>query len=239
MKGGFGEFCPVAMACEVFAERWTPLILRELLAGSHHFNEIHRYIPRISRALLARRLRQLEMAGIITSAPGDKGKRGQYHLTEAGQEFRAVIDALGAWGQRWTIRIQPQNLDAMLFMWNVRRRIALDRLPERRVVVHFHFAVPAAHRGPRTFWLVLERAGVDLCLTDPGFDVDIHVEAGLAAMAKVWLGDISFSEATRAKKIELSGPPALTRQFPSWLLLSRFAAVPRPISAMDLQAAAR
>ena len=85
MKGGFGQFCPVAMACEVFAERWTPLILRELFAGSHRFNEIHRYIPRISRALLARRLRQLEMAGIVTSAPGDKGQRGDYQLTEAGE----------------------------------------------------------------------------------------------------------------------------------------------------------
>ena len=227
MKGGFGQFCPVAMACEVFAERWTPLILRELFAGSHRFNEIHRYLPRISRALLARRLRQLEMAGIVTSAPGDKGQRRDYQLTEAGREFRAAIDALGTWGQRWTIRIQPQNLDAGLLMWNVRRRIALDRLPERRVVVHFKFTVPATHRGPRQFWLVLERAAVDLCLSDPGIDVDIDVDADLAAMAEVWLGDMAFSEAVRAKKIELSGKPALTRQFTSWLLLSPFAAVPR------------
>jgi len=223
MKGGFGQFCPVAMACEVFAERWTPLILRELLAGSHRFNEIHRCIPRISRALLARRLRQLEMAGIVTSAPGDKGQRGEYQLTEAGREFRAAIDALATWGQRWTIRVQPQNLDAGLLMWNVRRRIALDRLPEHRVVVHFTFTVPATHRGPRRFWLVLERAAVDLCFSDPGFDVDIDVDADLAAMAEVWLGDVAFSEALRAKKIELSGRPALTRQFPSWLLLSQFA----------------
>jgi DNA-binding HxlR family transcriptional regulator len=228
MKGGFGQFCPVAVACEVFAERWTPLILRELFAGSHHFNEIHRFIPRISRGLLARRLHQLESAGIITSSPGGKGQRGEYRLTESGQEFRAAIDALGIWGQRWTVRIQPRNLDAGFLMWNVRRRIALDRLPERRVVVCFHFAVPPAHRGPRKFWLVLESGAVDLCVSDPGFDVDIDVEADLGAMAKVWLGDISFRDAVSAKKIALSGTPALTRQFPSWLLLSPFAAVPRP-----------
>ena len=229
MRGGFGQFCPVAVACEVFAERWTPLILRELLAGSCRFNEIHRCIPLISRALLARRLRELEAAGVITSTPGAKGQRGQYRLTDAGQEFRAAIEALGAWGQRWTVRVQPQNLDAGLLMWNVRRRVALDRLPERRSVAHFRFTgVPASYRGPRNFWLVLERAGAELCVRDPGFEVDIYVDADLAAMAKVWVGDLAFSEAVRAHQIDLSGMPALTRKFPSWLLLSPFAAVPKP-----------
>jgi DNA-binding HxlR family transcriptional regulator len=228
VRGGFGQFCPVAVACEVFAERWTPLILRELLAGSCRFNEIHRCIPLISRALLARRLRDLEAAGVIASTPGGKGRRGQYRLTEAGQEFRAAIDALGTWGQRWTIRVQPQNLDAGLLMWNVRRRIALDALPERRSVVHFHFSgVPVSYRGPRSFWLVLERSGADLCLADPGFEIDVYVDADLAAMAKVWVGDLPFSEAVRARKIVLSGLPALTRKFPSWLLRSPFADVPR------------
>jgi len=124
--------------------------------------------------------------------------------------------------------VQPQNLDAGVLMSTVRRRIAFDRLPERRVVVHFKFTVPTTHRGPRQFWLVLERAAVDLCLIDPGFAIDIDVDADLAAMAEVWLGDAAFYEAVRAKKIELTGRPALTRQFSSWLLLSQFAAVPRP-----------
>lgn len=229
VRGGFGQFCPVAVACEVFAERWTPLILRELLAGSCRFNEIHRCIPLISRALLARRLRELEAAGVIVSTPGARGRRGQYQLTDAGQEFRAAIEALGTWGQRWTVRVQPHNLDAGLLMWNVRRRVALDRLPERRSVAHFRFSgVPVSYRGPRNFWLVLERSGADLCVSDPGFEVDVYVDADLAAMAKVWVGDLAFSEAVRARKIDLSGIPALTRRFPSWLLLSPFAAVPRP-----------
>jgi DNA-binding HxlR family transcriptional regulator len=229
MKRGFGQFCPVAMACEVFAERWTPIILRELFAGSHRFNEIHRCIPLISRALLARRLRALEAAGVITSKPATKGRAGEYRLTAAGKEFRAAIDALGTWGQRWTVRVQPRNLDAGLLMWNVRRRVALERLPERKVVLHFNYGgFPAAYRGARRFWMILERSGVDLCLSDPGFEVDLYIDADIGAMARVWLGDLSFGEAQRANKIRVTGAAALARQFPRWLLFSPFASVPRP-----------
>lgn len=216
------------MASEIFAERWTPIVLRELFAGSHRFNEIHRCIPLMSRALLARRLRDLEAAGVIDSSPCSSGRGREYHLTESGRQFRAALDALGTWGQRWTTRVQPQNLDAALLMWNVRRRIALDRLPARRVIVHFSFtAVPATYRGARRFWLLLERSGVDLCIHDPGLEVDVYVEAQLGAMTRVWLGDLPFSAAVRAGELRLSGPPSLVRRFPSWLLLSHFAAVPR------------
>src|SRR6476659_6377336 len=128
----FGQFCPVAAACEVFAERWTPIIVRELIMGSHRFNEIHRCIPLISRPLLVRRLRDLEAAGVVRSTVPQKCKQREYHLTESGREFRAAIDALGSWGQRWTVRVQRDNLDSGLLMWNIRRRVALDRLPERR-----------------------------------------------------------------------------------------------------------
>ena len=235
--GGFGQFCPVAMACEVFAERWTPIILRELLAGSHRFNEIHRCIPLISRTLLVRRLRQLEATGIITSATGS-GRGREYHLTDAGKEFRAAIDALGTWGQRWTIRVQPQNLDAGLLMWNVRRRIAVDRLPPQRVVAYFNYTgFPATYRGLRKCWLILERPEVDVCLRDPGFEVGLYVDADIAAMAKVWIGDLTFAEAVRSKKIRLTGMPDLIRQFPSWLMLSHFAHVPRPPTPLKVRAA--
>jgi DNA-binding HxlR family transcriptional regulator len=232
MKRGFGQFCPVAMACEVFAERWTPIILRELFAGSHRFNEIHRCMPLISRPLLARRLRELEAAGVIVSVQSTRGRAREYHLTDAGREFRPAIDALGQWGQRWTLRVQPQNLDAGLLMWNVRRRMALDRLPERKTVLHFSYSgFPESYRGPRKFWLVLERPAVDLCLHDPGHEVDLYVEADIAAMAGVWLGDLPFAHAVRTRKIRLTGKPALVRQFPSWLLFSPFSSVPRPAGA--------
>jgi DNA-binding HxlR family transcriptional regulator len=238
---GYGQFCPVAVACEVFAERWTPVILRELLAGSDQFNQIHRGIPLISRALLSRRLRDLESAGVISKEAVPEGNGHRYRLTEAGKEFRPAIEALGNWGQRWTIRVQRQNLDASFLMWNVRRRIARDLLPDRRVVVCFRFTgVPATSRGARVFWMLAERAQVELCIDDPGFEVDLQVDADLAAMAGVWLGDTTFESALREGKIRLTGPRALTKAFPSWLMLSHFAPVPRPErSAVPSSGAAR
>jgi DNA-binding HxlR family transcriptional regulator len=228
----YGQFCPIARGSEVFAERWTPIILRELFAGSHRFNEIHRHMPLISRALLAKRLRELEAAGVITSAPGVKGPGREYRPTESGEEFRDLIKALGTWGQRWTTRVQPENLDAGVLIWNIRRRIATDRLPARRVVANFSFTgIPAGYRGIRKFWLLLERSGVDVCVKDPGFEVDLYLDADLATMTKVWLGDLAFAEAVRMKKIRMSGMPGTIRQFPSWLPLSPYAKVPRPSGA--------
>ena len=130
---GYGQFCPVAVACEVFAELWTPLILRELFQGSRRFSEIRRGLPLISRALLAQRLRHLEDAGVIESQPAGRGR--EYRLTQAGTEFHCVIEGLGAWGQRWIHgRASAENLDSTLLLWNIRRRLAVDRLPDRRVV---------------------------------------------------------------------------------------------------------
>jgi DNA-binding HxlR family transcriptional regulator len=228
MKSGFGQFCPVAVACEVFATRWTPIILRELFSGSEHFNELHRGVPLISRALLAQRLRELESAGVISKEPATKGRGYRYRLTPSGEEFRSVIEGLGNWGQRWTVRVERDNLDAGLLMWNIRRRVALERLPEGRVVTRFNFSgIPAARRGPRTFWLLLERPQVDLCLHDPGFEVDLYVDADLATLARVWLGDVTFDSGVRAGSIRISGQRDLERAFPSWLMLSKYATVPR------------
>jgi DNA-binding HxlR family transcriptional regulator len=234
MRSGFGQFCPVAVACEVFAERWTPMILRELFAGSDHFNQIHRGVPLMSRALLARRLRGLEDAGVIAKqrTPGKRGHR--YTLTPAGQEFRPVIEALGRWGQRWTVRVQRCNLDAGFLMWNVRRRIDRDRLPEHRIVVCFRFSgIPRASRGARVFWLMLERTKVELCIEDPGVEIDVMVDADLAAMTLIWLGDLSFEEAVRSKGVRVTGPRRLASAFPAWLMLSGYADVPRPGAAAD------
>jgi DNA-binding HxlR family transcriptional regulator len=229
MKSGFGQICPVAVACEVFAERWTPIILREMFAGSRHFNEIRRGLPLISSALLTQRLRSLEANGVIAreSVPGVRGN--SYRLTEAGREFHSVIEGLGAWGQRWTVRIDRDRLDPGFLMWNVRRRIALDRLPPRRVVVRFKFSgVPVRYRGPRLFWLLLDRKQSDLCIEDPGFETDLYVDADLAAMAKIWLGDSTFEDTLRSGKVRLTGSRELAQAFPSWLMLSHFAKVPRP-----------
>jgi len=226
---GYGQFCPVAVAAEVFAQRWTPLIIRELCSGRSHFNAIHRGIPLISRTLLAERLRWLETSGVVSSAAPGRGRVREYRLTEAGAEFRSVIDALGNWGQRWSVRVDPHNLDPDFLMWQLHHRLAIDRLPEHRVVVLFSFSgVPRKRRGPHNFWLMLERPEVELCLTDPGHEVDLYVEADLRAFALVWLGDAPLSSALHDRSIRLSGPRKLIQAFPQWLLLSRFAGVPRP-----------
>src|SRR5256885_13162360 len=178
---GYGQFCPVAVACEVFAERWTPLILRELFAGSRRFSEIRRGMPLISRALLTQRLRHLEDVGVIESRPAGRGR--EYSLSQAGAEFHGVIQELGAWGQRWIHgRASAENLDAMLLMWNVRRRLAVDRLPDRRVVVRFDFRGVPAGRGPATSWLVARRPAVDVWLQDPRYRIDLVVAAAPGAV---------------------------------------------------------
>ena len=226
---GYGQFCPVAVASEVFAQRWTPLIIRELCSGRSHFNEIHRGIPLISRTLLADRLRWLENAGVVSSTAAGAGRVREYRLTAAGAEFKAVIDALGAWGQRWSVRVDPQNLDPDFLMWHLHHRLAVERLPEDRVVVLFSFSgVPRKRRGAHNYWLMLERPQVELCLTDPGHEVDLYVQADLRAFARVWLGDEPFASALRERTIRLSGPRRLIQAFPQWLLLSRFAEIPRP-----------
>ena len=227
---GYGQFCPIAVACETFAERWTPLILRELLAGGRRFNEIRSGLPLISRTLLGQRLRELEDAGIIESERLPTGRGREYRPTRAAHEFADVLARLGEWGQRWgTTQFDPENLDVKLLMWNVRRRIALDRLPDRRVIVRFEFrAFPARCRGFRTCWLILERGGADVCLKDPGHDVDLVVSADVGAMARVWTGHLTFAQAQRSGRLRLTGRSDVVRAFPTWLLLSHFAHVARP-----------
>ena len=230
---GYGQFCPIAMACETFAERWTPLILRELLAGSRRLNEIRQGLPLISRSLLGQRLRELEAAGVITTRPLAHGRGREYVPTRAAEEFREVLERLGAWGQRWaSTQFDPENLDLMLLMWSVRRRIDLPRLPPRRIVVRFDFrAFPARCRPFRTCWLLLERSGADVCLKDPGHEVDLVVAADASAIARVWAGAIGFDQAVREGGLRVEGPRDLVRAFPTWLLLSHFARVERPARA--------
>lgn len=222
---GYGQFCPIAMAAEVLAHRWTPLVLRELLAGSSQFNEIRRGLPLISRTTLTQRLRALEAAGVIDSEAPARGPGGRYRLTPSGRRLGAVIEAMGRWGQHCEARFDPRNLDAELLMWNLRRRLDRERLPARRTLLRFAFhGLPASYRRARLFWLFAQRDGADLCLQDPGTDVDLYVTADIGAFARVWLGDLGFEQALREQSIRLVGPAAVAQDFPRWLLLSHFAA---------------
>lgn len=231
---GYGQFCPVAKAAEIVAERWTPLVLRELLCGSRRFNDLHRGVPLMSRTLLAERLRQLENAGIVRSVARPRGRGREYYLTAAGEELRPLVECLGEWGQRWArAQIGRDDLDAGLLMWDVRRRVNLEALPPKRVVVRFDFrGAPPTMRCPRTWWLVLERRDVDLCLKEPGFQVDVVVSADLRALTSVWMGDVRLAETIRAGLIRLDGRPSLVRALPAWLSLSTFAGVERAGTAI-------
>lgn len=223
---GYGQFCPVAMSAEVLAERWTLLVVRNVLSGAHAFNDIQRGVPLMSRSLLSKRLKQLEKAGVVERRPGRRAHT--YHVTGAGQELLPLIEQLGVWGQRWIrSEVDPGPLDPRLLMWDMQRRIHIDRLPDRRVVVQFEFTDVRRLPLKRT-WLVLDSPDIDVCYKDPGFPVDVVVTTSLRTLTQAWMGDIPFAPLSRSGEIEVDGPRELVRAFPGWLALSAFADVERP-----------
>ena len=224
MGSSYRQFCPVAKAMELLDERWTLLLVRELMCGSQHFNELRRGLPRMSPALLSKRLHQLTRAGIVRRQAGHGEVR--YLLTPAGEELRPVVEALGAWGVRWVGELGDQDLDPKLLMWDMHRNIDHGAVPAGRTVVHFRFPDVAA--GLRDWWLVIESGEADVCDEDPGHPVAVTVTASLRRMTEVWLGDLTWPEALRSGAVEVHGPEPLRRAFPGWLTLSVFAAVPRP-----------
>ncbi len=221
----YGQFCPVALGAEIFAERWTPLIVRELLYGPKRFNDIHRGVPRISRNLLVQRLASLERAGIISRQAAGRGHL--YQLTTAGRELGGVIEALGTWGYKWASQdIRDEHLDPDFLMWALRRLVRVDALPDHRVVVFFTFR----RQRNKQFWLVLQRPEVDLCLFDPGYDVDLTLEAEVEALARVCLGHVGLHQAVRAGEVALAGPPRYRRALGDWLGVTRFATLAQPVA---------
>ena len=223
MKAGYDQFCPIAKASEVFASRWTPLIMRELLAGLHTFNEIHRGMPLISRAVLVARLRELEEHGVIERRPQPSGRGHEYWVTPAGEAFRSVVVALGHWGlvhaRDW---IKPSDLDPTLLLWGFRKRAILSALPaDQRVVVRFEFAgVPANRTKFRILWLLLEQSGVDVCAKDPGFPVDLIFRGHVADFVAVYLGHALWRDKS-GKALTIEGDRRLAQQLPSWLRLDQ------------------
>lgn len=216
----YGQYCPVARATELLADRWTPLIIRELLEGIEHFNDLERGLPGISRGLLAERLQRLVRAGVVARRTGPHGRATAYRLTPAGHELHNVIDALGAWGARWAFgEPKPDELDPILLLWWMRRRINREAFPPRRVVLQLDFR--GARRG--SYWLVVEPAGASVCLQHPGFEVDVLVTADLAGFYRLWLGRIVLADALRAGIVRLNGAPSLVRAFPGWFAWSPFA----------------
>jgi DNA-binding HxlR family transcriptional regulator len=211
----YGEYCPIAMGSDAIGDRWTPLILRELICGSERFSEIHRGVPRMSRSLLTQRLKQMERVGLIERRPGPT-----YHLSESGRELEEVVWALGDWAMRWLLGEPAEDqLDGAHLMWRVRQNVIPQNLPIQRTVVQFDF--PDAKRG-KTVWLMLDPAGTTVCERDEGFDVDLYVKASIAEFLKVWMGHSTWKDAQSAGALTLHGPRQLVRAFPSWFALSPF-----------------
>jgi len=221
---GYQQFCPVAMAAEILCTRWTIVLLREMFAGSTRFNELRRGVPRMSPALLSRRLKELEEAGIVArAASASENGVFEYHLTEAGSELKPLVEAFGIWGQRRIeSRVSLQNLDADLLMWDMRRNLNVSPMPKRRSVIEFVFPrLPAAYRR---YWLVVDpREGVDLCKIDPGFEIDLYVSVDLRTMTAIWMGLDTVRAAVASQRMVLTGNKQLVSSMQTWLGLSPFA----------------
>lgn len=219
----YGQFCPIAQALEILAERWTLLIIRELLTDSHRFSEIQRGVPLISRTLLSQRLKTLQDCNLVNRSDVDGSP--YYELTKAGEALRDVVMQLGVWGKAYAQRrIPEEQLDPKLLMWDLQRRLDRERLPKKRTIVLFQFADAAV--GESRFWLHIDQSNVDICFTSAGFTADLTVDTDVRTLTEVWMGYRNLDAALRTGQIRLSGPPALKRAFPGWLLLSEFAPVP-------------
>ena len=217
----YGQFCTVARGAEVFGERWTPLVVRELLCGSIRFNDIRRGVPRMSATLLAQRLRKLEQIGVVERAHG--ASANEYRLTAAGEELRPIVMALGHWGARWIgSRLQPGQLDAGFLMWDVRRFVQLSEFPRgRRVVIHFSFS--DARPRERMWWLVVEDGSADLCRDDPGHEVTLIVESSVLALTDVWSGEREPADVLASGELRVVGPASDAKRLWHWLGRSAFA----------------
>ena len=224
MGSSYHQFCPVAKAMELLDERWTLLVIREMLSGSTRFNELRRGVPTMSPTLLSKRLIQLVRAGVV--ARHDDGREVTYELTQAGEELRPVVEALGAWGMRWTGELGDMDLDPKLLLWDLHRNVDLELLPSGRTVVAFRFTDVSAKL--RAWWLILSADGVDVCDFDPGHDIAVSITGSLRKLVEIWRGDLPWSGALRGGRVTLEGPEHFRRAVPIWFPPSRFAAVPRP-----------
>lgn len=226
----YGQYCPVAQALELVGDRWTLLIIRDMLTGTQHFNDLQRGLPGLSRGLLSQRLKQLQAFGLVEKQITDSGRQSTaYCLTDAGRDLNGIIHAFLVWGTKWAFGDPSiEQLDPLLLMWWIHNRVNRDRLPEDRTVVQFDFYGAKSD----TFWLVLTPDNVDLCITDPGYDINLLVRADLSTFFKVWLGRITYQQAVDSEQVHVDGLPTLTRAFPDWFAWSPASSV---VSAYQAQ----
>lgn len=215
---GYGQFCPVAKAMEILGERWTALVIREIAAGSHRFNDLRRGNPLMSPSLLSQRLKSLERAGVIERRISGEARREvvAYHLTTAGEELAPIILQLGVWGQRWTkSQLTAEDYDPALLMWDMRRRIEAEQFPPGRSVVCFEFVDAPART--RFWWLVVRDGEVDLCLKSPGYEVDLELRTTVRVMVEIWMGRATVRAHVARGDLETRGAPHLRQTLHRWL----------------------
>lgn len=219
----YGQFCAIARSLEVLGERWTLLVVREVLLGSERFSDIRRGIPLIPRATLAARLRSLERAGIIHRHGAAEGPR--YSPTEAGRALLPVVTELARWGTQWDRRgLEPQHLDADVLLWDMQRRLNPESLPSAAVMIEFDFT--DRPRDDRRFWLRLARGSAEVCHTDGGFGTDLTVRGQLRDLTRFWLGQCDWDDLLRAEAVRVEGPARLRRDLPRWFAGYVFAGLP-------------
>ena len=216
----YGQFCPIAKASEILGERWTHLIIRELGAGSESFNDLRKGLPLISPSLLSSRLKSLEAADVVARTETESGIR--YTLSEAGRELKPIIIQIGIWGHRWArSKLTPEDLDPSLLMWDIHRTMNADYFEPERNVLYFEFSDYTAKS--RRWWLVVSDGDVDVCMKDPGYDIDLEIVTDVRTLTGVWMGEFSLGQALRDHRIRLTGQAKLKRDISTWLGRNYFA----------------
>jgi DNA-binding HxlR family transcriptional regulator len=221
----YGQYCPIARGAEIFAERWTPLIIRNLYLGCGNYGEILEGAPGLSRTLLSQRLKQLERLAVVESTPKPEGRGRRYALTAAGRELFKVCGSLGEWGARW-LEIAPQHLDPFVALWSMCNALRRDRLPQRRLVIRFDFT---GRPRKERYWLLIERGDTEICKTYRGSDEDLFVTAEAEAFVKWHAGQLAWADAIRNRRVQLHGLSWIVRAFPTWNARSAFAHI-KPVS---------
>lgn len=221
----YGQYCPLALAVETLGERWNLLIVSRIIDGCHRFNDIHRGVPKISATLLSQRLRVLEKEGLITRAPLRGSPGHDYQLTEAGRALEPIIMSLAAWGQQWARDMTRADLDPAFLLWSMHTRLNTAAMPPGRTVLYFEFS--GAPKECRRFWLINADGVVDMCLTDPGHEVDLRIFADLLLFVEAWRGLRDLRREIALGAVRVEGPSHLARCLPDWLLLSSLAHVER------------
>lgn len=220
----YGSYCPISLATDVVADRWTPLVLRELILGNTRFNDIARGLPGISRTLLVGRLRHLERKGVVETWPSASGRGNEYRLTPAGKDLEPIVMALGQWAVNWLYEeLDNGDVDAQTLMWWMHRHMEVGLFPPGRTVVQFDHTAPER----QTFWLVLDRGEASVCFQHPGFDSDVICTMTTHTLATVFAGTITWAEATASGDLVVEGPPRLVKAVPTWFTMSHFAPLVR------------